>query len=73
LGEPTPFADNLLAADALLFLLSCLFSYFALRSRGLRRMHRIERAADAIFILDMLVMVTICGFLTYAVTAPSHT
>jgi hypothetical protein len=73
LGKPTPFADNLLAADALLFLLSCLFSYFALRSRGLRRMHRIERAADAIFILDMLVMVTICGFLTYAVTAPSHT
>lgn len=73
LGKADTFADDLLAGDALLFLLSCLFSYFALRSRGLRRMHRIERAADAIFILAMLVMVTICGFLTYAVTAPNHT
>jgi uncharacterized membrane protein YqjE len=70
LGKADTLADDLLAADALLFLLSCLLSYAALRSRGFRRMHRIERAADATFILAMLVMVTICGFLTYAITAP---
>jgi ABC-type Na+ efflux pump permease subunit len=72
LGKADTLADDLLATDALLFLLSCLLSYAALRSRGFRRMHRIERAADAIFIVAMLVMVTICGFLTYALTAPSH-
>ncbi|MEY2528588.1 MAG: hypothetical protein QOJ05_678, partial [Verrucomicrobiota bacterium] len=72
LGKADTLADDLLATDALLFLISCLLSYAALRSRGLRRMHRIERAADAIFIVAMLVMVTICGFLTYALTAPSH-
>ncbi|MFZ1221202.1 MAG: hypothetical protein WAO00_18065 [Chthoniobacterales bacterium] len=72
LGKADTLADDLLATDALLFLLSCLLSYAALRSRGFRRMHRIERAADAIFIVAMLVMVTICGFLTYALTAPTH-
>ena len=72
LGKADTLADDLLAADALLFLISCLLSYAALRSRGFRRMHRIERAADATFVLAMLVMVTICGFLTYALSAPGH-
>lgn len=72
LGKADTLADDLLAADALLFLVSCFLSYAALRSRAARRMHRIERAADAVFILAMLVMVTICAFLTYAVTAPTH-
>jgi hypothetical protein len=73
LGKADTIADDLLASDALLFLISCFLSYAALRSRGVRRMHRIERAADAVFILAMIVMVAICAFLTYAVTAPIHT
>src|SRR5205823_9095631 len=44
-------ADDFLASDALLFLTSCLLSYAALRARSLRRMHRIERAADVVFIV----------------------
>jgi hypothetical protein len=72
LGKADTVADDLLATDALLFLISCFLSYAALRSRGIRRMHRIERAADAVFILAMIVMVAICAFLTYAVTAPVH-
>jgi len=35
-------------------------------------MHRIERASDAVFIAAMVVMVAICAFLTYAVSAPIH-
>ena len=73
LGKADTFADDLLAGDALLFLVSCFLSYAALRSRGMRRMHRIERAADAVFIFAMIVMVAICAFLTYAVTATAHT
>ena len=72
LGKANTLADDLLATDALLFLVSCFLSYAALRSRGIRRMHRIERAADAVFIVAMIVMVTICAFLTYAVSAPTH-
>ena len=56
LGKADTIADDLLALDAMLFLLSCLLSYSALRSRGLRRMHRIERAADGLFIAAMIVM-----------------
>jgi len=72
LGKADTVADDLLAVDAMLFLASCLLSYAALRSRGLGRMHRIERAADWIFMAAMIVMVTICGVITYAVTLPNH-
>jgi ABC-type Na+ efflux pump permease subunit len=72
LGKADTLADDLLAGDALLFLISCFLSYAALRARGARRMHRIERASDAVFIVAMVVMVAICAFLTYAVSAPVH-
>ena len=71
-GNADTLADDLLAGDALLFLVSCFLSYGALRSRGVRRMHRLERVADGAFTLAMLVMVAICAFLTYAVYAPAH-
>src|SRR4051794_5794169 len=64
LGRADTLADDLLAGDALLFLISCLLSYSALRSRTIRRMHRIERAADAVFITAMIVMVTVCALVT---------
>jgi hypothetical protein len=51
LGKADTLADDFLAADALLFLISCLLSYWALRSRGLQRMHRLEKIADTIFII----------------------
>jgi hypothetical protein len=69
-GKADTVADDLLAADAFLFLLSCLLSYSALRTRSKRRMHRMERIADGIFILAMILMVVICGFITYAIALP---
>lgn len=72
LGKGDTLADDLLAADAILFLISCLLSYSALRSRSFRRMHRIERAADTIFIVAMILMTTICGFIAYALTMPAN-
>jgi hypothetical protein len=72
LGKADTVADDLLAADALLFLVSCFVSYAALRSRRAPRMRRLERVADTVFILAMVVMVAICAFLTYAITAPAH-
>jgi ABC-type Na+ efflux pump permease subunit len=75
LGKADTLADDFLAIDALLFLTSCLLSYTAMRSRNLRRMHRIERLADFIFIVAMVFMAIICGFITYAVSlnpVPAH-
>ena len=69
-GKADTVADDLLAADAFLFILSCLISYSALRTRSTRRMHRMERIADGIFILAMILMVVICGFITYAIALP---
>lgn len=68
LQKVNTLADDFLAVDALLFLTSCLLSYWALRSRGFSRMYRIERAADSIFILGLLSMGAICVFTVYEFT-----
>ncbi len=70
LGRADTLADDLLAGDALLFLIACLLSYWALRSRSLRRMHRLEKIADGIFILAMIGMVIVCALITYTISAP---
>src|SRR6184192_4614970 len=70
LGKADTLADDFLGLDALLFLLSCLLSYWALRSRGLRRMHRLERIADGIFIVAMIGMVVVCALITYTISIP---
>ncbi|HEY7000991.1 MAG TPA: hypothetical protein VH330_04555 [Candidatus Udaeobacter sp.] len=72
LGTADTLADDFLAADALLFLISCLLSYWALRSRGLRRMHRLERIADGIFIIAMIGMVVVCALITYTISVPAR-
>ena len=72
LGTADTLADDCLAMDALLFLISCLLSYWALRSRGWRRMHRLERLADGIFIFAMIGMVVVCTLITYTITVPNR-
>src|SRR2546423_5797780 len=61
LGRADTVADDLLAGDALLFLISCLLYYWALRSRSVRRMHRLELGADGIFYLAMFRTAMICA------------
>ncbi len=61
------FADDLLAANALIFLFSCVCSYWALRTRSSRRLHRLERIADVAFLLGLFLMVAVCAVITYAI------
>jgi hypothetical protein len=72
LGRGDTLADDFLAGDALLFLISCLLSYWALRSRSLHRMHRLEKIADGIFILAMIGMVIICALIAYSISIPTR-
>ncbi len=72
LGNADTLADDFLAADSVLFLVSCLLSYWALRSRSLRRMHRLEKIADGIFIIAMIGMVIICAVITYSISIPTR-
>jgi hypothetical protein len=67
LRKTDTFADDLLAMDAFLFLVACLTSYWALRTRSVRRMHRVERFADVIFLLALVLMAAACAFVTYAI------
>ena len=64
-------ADNLLAFDAILFLIACLSAYWALRTRSRRRMYFVERFADVVFIGALLLMVVICVFITFAIAVAS--
>ena len=59
--------DDFLAMDAVFFLISCLLSYWALRTRSLYRMHRVERVADTVFLLGLFLMVLACSFIAYAI------
>ena len=63
-------ADNLLAFDALLFLLACFAAYWTLRTRGAANFRRLERLADALFLLAMVLMAVICGFITFSIATP---
>lgn len=67
LRKTDTMADDLVALDALLFLIACLASYCALRVRGTQRMQRLERVADVAFIVALLLMVGVCGFVTYTI------
>jgi Kef-type K+ transport system membrane component KefB len=73
LGTADTLADDFLAGDVMLFLISCLLAYWALRSRSVRRMHRLERIADGIFIFAMIGMVIICALITYTISVPART
>ena len=60
------FGDDLLAVDALLFLASCVISYFALRTRTTNRHRTIEKLADGIFLVALALMASACGLIAYA-------
>ncbi len=70
IGKIDTLADNLLAVDALLFLGACLTAYSALRARANQRMRQLERVADAVFLVAMVLMAVICGFITFAIASP---
>lgn len=67
-GKVDTIADDLLAADSLLFLIACLSSYWVLRTRNSRKSRQVERFADTVFIIAMALMACICGFIVYAVS-----
>lgn len=61
--------DDVLAVNALFFLCACLLSYWALRTRNSKRMHRVESAADIVFLIGLVGTVCACGMIVWAATA----
>lgn len=66
--EATTLADDFLALDALLFLASCMLSYWAIRRREFKHMHQVERIADSVFLLAMVLMAVICVLITFDIS-----
>jgi hypothetical protein len=60
-------ADDLLAINAMMYLLSAVLSYGGLRTRSTQRNHRLEYTADAVFISGLVFTVINTGFITWAI------
>lgn len=60
-------ADELLAVSGLLFLVSCVLSYYALRTKSTSPHRRIEKISDVIFLLALALMAITCGLIAYAI------
>lgn len=60
-------ADNLLAANALLFLIACGLAYLALRRRSGTRAHGLERVADVVFLAGLVMMVAVGALIAYEI------
>ncbi len=69
IGRKAGFADDLLAIDSLLFLVATLSSYVAVRRLEHRRVHTLERIADATFMTAMLLLTVACFVITYALNS----
>jgi hypothetical protein len=48
-----------------LFLMSCVFAYFALIKRKHKRHHLLEKTAERVFFVALSFMVMICGLIVY--------
>ena len=59
------YGQDFLSVNALLFLVSCVFSYFALIKRKHKRHHLLETVAERVFFIALAFMVLICGLIVY--------
>ncbi|HTQ37710.1 MAG TPA: hypothetical protein VMJ32_01710 [Pirellulales bacterium] len=74
LQKVNTLADDFLGIDAIIFLASCILSYWAIRNRKVRRRLRAERFADGLFLVAMVLMTAVCLFIVYAIaTNPNLT
>ena len=59
--------DDLLAVDAVIFLLATANAYFALRSRSADGYRRLERFADSFFLAGLAFMAIVCCLIAYEI------
>ncbi len=62
--------NEILGIDALAFLASCFLAYTALRTGPAGRRRRLEKLADAVFLLALTLMAVVCTLLVYELSRP---
>jgi multisubunit Na+/H+ antiporter MnhF subunit len=65
LKEGNTPADDILAGDAVLFLVTCLLAYASLRARRRSWRRALERLADACFLLALTLMTLVCAVVAF--------
>lgn len=59
--------DDLLAADAVLFVLCCFLSFWSFKSDGIRVRRVLRLVIDVLFMLALSIMVLVCTVIAYAI------
>ena len=67
LSEVSTLCDELLVIDALLFLLACVSSYWALHNRLRRHYRRLRLAVDTLLMVGIVLMVVVCGLFAWEI------
>lgn len=60
------FCDEVLAFDALLFLSSCIASYWALHHRFRSNYRRLRLIVDTLLMMGIIMMAVVCGMIAYS-------
>lgn len=61
--------DDLLAINAILYLITTMLSYWSLRTRQFSRNHLLEKITDGLFLFALTCTTAIAGFITWAITS----
>ena len=59
------YGQDFLSVNALLFLISCVFAYFALIKKRHKLHHLLVKASERVFFVALTFMVLICGLIVY--------
>lgn len=60
--------DDLLSINSMFYLGSCLSAYWGLRTRRAKRNRILERLADWLFLIGLVISTVATGFITWAIT-----
>ena len=58
--------DELLAADAVLFVICCFISFWSFKTRPQGFRQRLRLLVDALFLVALVLMVVVCAIIAYA-------
>lgn len=61
------YADEIMVFDAIMFLGSCIFSYWALHHRLRKHYRRLRLWVDTMLMMGILLMALICGMMAYEI------
>lgn len=60
-------ADDLLAADAILFMVCCFLSFGSFKTSSIGRRRLLRKMIDGLFMVALAIMVAVCALIAYAI------